>query len=166
MGIISTSIVVNFGQDDQGILTAEIDGRPDGYNDGETKFAPGDTAAFLIYATSNVNVNTPVVSLGSVQQIAGPQNLDKEEFITFEDTKEASAGFPVLSGFTYTWLGNDLGAVTVTDQRTIRAATKGVGVLRVNYTTQYTPWLLTNIPTSIEGETSFPVLIFISGEIP
>ena len=166
MGVVTASLVVNFGQEDQGILTAEIDDRATGYNGGETSFAPGETVAFLIYKTSNVNVNTPVVSLGAVAQIAGAQTLAKEEFLTFEDEKTATTSFPVLSGFTSTWLGNNLGSVNVTDQQTITAATKGVGVLRVNYNTQFTPWRLTNVPLSVDGLTAFPILIFVSGEIP
>ena len=162
---ITTSIVVNFGEDDQGILTAKVDDRPNGYNSGETSFAPGETVGFLVYSTSNVSVNTPIPSLGSVQQITGAQTESQDEFITFENTNKSSSSLPIRSGFTYEWIGTNLGAVTVSDQQTVIAANKGVAVLHITYNTQFVPWRLTNIPTTVAGESSFPVLIFISGTI-
>lgn len=165
MGIISTSIVVNFGDTEQGMLKAEIDSRTDGFNNGETSFAPGEIVAFLVYSTPNVTVNNPVVSLGSTQEISSPITIAKEEFINFEDAKKGTPSFPIMSGFTYSWIGTSLGTVTVNSQREVSVATKGVAVLKINYNTQAIPWRLTNIPTSVNGITTFPVVVFISGNV-
>lgn len=163
--LITTSIVVNFGQGDQGILQAEIDNRPTGYNSGDTSFAPGEEPAFLIFKTSNVILNSITPSVGSIQGLSSTVNITKDEFITFEDSKTATTAYPVTGNFTSTWIGRSLGAVTVTNQKDISVATKGVAVLKVTYTSQAIAKRLTGVPTTLGGETSFPVVIYIVGTV-
>ncbi len=164
--LITTSLVVQFGQTDRGILTAEIDDRVTGYNSGDAQFAPGEEPAFLIFKTSNVALDSIAPSSGSILFLSNTVNITKDEFINFEDSKTANTAYPVTANFTYQWIGNSLGAVTVGSEQNLTAATKGVAVLKVTYTSQAMARRLTGVPITLGGETSFPVLIYIVGTAP
>lgn len=164
MGEITTSLVVEFttGEED-GLLTAEVDGFETGLNGGDTSFVPGDSPGFLIYKSSNVIIDSITPSVGSISNLGSaftPEPI--EDFLTFTDSRTASVNKPIYSGFTSKWLGNNLGAVTRSEVN-VTAANNGVGVLKVSYNSFYSQHRLTNVPTVLNGETSFPVVIYIIG---
>ena len=168
MAEITTSLVVNFQSSQaaaDGVLRAEIDSRPDGFNEGDTSFVAGDSPAYLIYKGSTVTITENSLTAG-VRQDLGTFTRVVEETLNFINTRTATASFPIVSGFTSKWLGRDLGNVSVTDDITVQAENKGVGVLKIEYTTQFTAHRITNVPVPLNGETEFPVIVFIVGQTP
>ncbi len=164
MGAITTSLVVEFttGEED-GLLTAEIDSFETGLNGGDTNFVPGDTPGFLIYKSSNVIIDSITPSVGSIADLGSgftPELV--EDFLTFTDSRTVSVNKPIYSSFSSKWLGNNLGGVTRTEIN-VTAANSGVGVLKVEYNSFFSKHRLTNVPTVLNGETSFPVVIYIVG---
>ena len=159
---ITTSIVVDFDPGDgEGVLTAEVDSRQDGYNDGETSFRPGDSPAFLVYKSSNVTVTDMIVSYGSIDGL-GSGTSQEVENLSFAMEREVSPGKPITSGFSSKWLGADGGAVTQTETK-LTGANKVVAVLHVEYTSAFTAYRLTGVPTTLNGETTFSIVIYIAG---
>lgn len=169
MSEITTTLVVNFatGAGDAGFLSAQIDGREDGFNQGRSRFTAGDQPVYLIFKTSNVNVLSQTPSYGAVAFHASGQ-LDVEQVLTFANTREASLSQPAIPGtLDVKWIGNDLGALTLqSDERTVLASVTGVGVAKVSYKVDFTAYRLTNVivPDPVHGETDFSVLVYIVGE--
>lgn len=164
MGVITTSLVVEFDPGDgEGVLKAEIDGRVDGYNNGITNFIPGDSPAFLRYKSGNVDIDSQVSSAGSISSL-GSGSITIDEYITFTNTREGSPGYPISSNFTYKWVGTSWGLVTATENK-VTTAVNAIGVLKVSYTSRFDAFRLTSVPLVLDGETTFPVVIFISGVV-
>lgn len=161
MGVITTSITIDFdaGDGDEGILKAEIDDRPTGYNSGVTNFVPGDSPVFLVFKTSNVTIDRMESSLGTISSV-GSGTKEIEEFITFADTREASPGYPVSGGFSYEWFGGS-GSPTVSESK-ITIPAKTVGVMKIKYDAKFSAYRLSS-PTSYNGVTTFPIVVFIAG---
>jgi len=167
MSVITTSLVVDFDPGDTGgILKAEIDARPSGYNSGLTSFVPGDSPVFLLYKTTNVTITAIETSVGSVVNIGtGIRALGdagEEEYITFANTREGTPAYPIFSGFTSKWLGIAGGIVTNTENK-ITVPTPVVAALKIGYNAQFTAYRLTGVPLLLDGESKFPVVIYISG---
>jgi hypothetical protein len=167
MGAITASLVVEFdaGGDEEGILIAEVDSFETGLNQGNTNFVPGDSPGFLIYKTSNVVIDSITPSAGAISSLGSgftPEPI--EDHLIFTDERTIGVSKPIYSGFTSKWLGNHLGAVTITEQN-VTAANQGVGVLKISYNSFFQKYRLTNVPTVLNGETSFPVVIYIVGHI-
>lgn len=164
MGAITTSLVVEFDAgDDGGLLVAEIDAFETGLNNGDTQFVPGDSPGFLIYKTSNVVIDTITPSVGTIANLGSqftPEPI--EDYGIFTEERTINVNKPIFGGFTSKWLGNNLGGVTITEQ-TLTAANSGVGVLKYSYSSFYSKHRLTGVPTILNGETSFPVVIYIVG---
>ena len=164
MGEITASLVVEFDAgEDGGILTAEIDTFPTGLNSGETSFVPGDSPGFLIYKTSNVVIDSITTSAGAVSNLGSgftPEPI--EDHIIFTDDKVQDVSKPIFSSFTSKWLGASLGAVTYTE-KTVTVGSIGVGVLKISYNSFFSKHRLTGVPAVLNGETSFPVVIYIVG---
>ncbi len=167
MGVVTTSLVIEFDQglDDTGILLAEIDAFPNGLNKGITSFAPGDSPGFLLYMSSNVVVDSIQSSEGVVSSLGGgvtPEPI--EENLIFTDKNKTGVTYPISSGFTSKQLGDnyDLGSITHTETE-VFIQNVGVGVVHVEYTANYRKYRLNGVPSSLNGETSFPIIIFITG---
>lgn len=158
---VTTSIVVQFSQNSAGgSLSAEIDSREDGLNQGKSSFAPGDRAFFLLFKSSDVAVDSVVASGGSISSAPGGL-YDVEEWLTFADATEANLSKPMYSGFTYQWYGNNLGAVTVSGNK-VTAPTKGVGVLKVTYKAAYDAYSLAS-PATMNGKSEFQIAVLVKG---
>lgn len=166
----TTTIQVQFGRDSTDAsnahLSAEIDSREDGLNKGDTSFDLGDTAWFLIFKSANVTIASITASAGS---IGGGQslNVERTEDVTFADSAESSLGVPAQSITSTTWLGANLGSLTLdADKQTVRAGSKGVGVARVKYVATATAHSLTS-PISLNAValTSFPILVLVIGNV-
>lgn len=165
MGVVTTSLVVDFSpKDGGGVLKAEIDNRENGYNNGETSFVAGDSPVFLVYKTSNVRLinGTPKSSLGYIHSISSNVSIEVEEYLTFANERTATPTYPIYGNFYKEWFGGS-GSVSYTEN-SVNVSNKTIGVLRVSYTTKAIAYQLSGVPTQVNGRTSFPVVIFIAGE--
>lgn len=165
MATVTTSIVVEFKQVGNSLLTAEIDSRPSGMNNGRTSFSPGDSPVFLLFKSDDVTVDRIISSYGTVLSVIPPPPgmdlYEVEEWITFADTDEASLTKPYYTGLTYEWYGTNLGTLTPKGT-SIRAATKGVGVAKVKYYSRFTAHSVPS-PLTMNGKTDFQILVFVAG---
>jgi len=144
-------------------LSAELDSRTDGLNNGLTSFNPGDTAYILVYKTPNVTITEATVSAGSIAD-AGTAVVELEEDVFFEDSNTASLNKPADTISSVTFYGRNLGNVTLLDPLTIKADDKGVAVAKVKYVTTAQVAALTSPPT-LDGETNFSILVLIKGAV-
>lgn len=164
MGQITTSIVVQFTTTGaSGILTAEIDSRETGFNNGKTSFQPGDAPAFLIFKSSDVTILTVEPSAGTIADLGTGTELI-EETLTFANVTEANLSKPITGGLTYKWLGNNLGVPAIVGDNLVRVPTVGVGVLQVSYQAPFEARRLSSLPTVLNGETEYSVLVVITGQ--
>jgi hypothetical protein len=166
---ITASITVSFGAgadgaDVQGHLSAEVDSRIDGLNAGRTSFNAGDTVYFLVYKSDNVEYDSPITSAGSASR-GGSVSVSKTDLLTFANVNTADLSVPANGAPSITWLGRNLGGVTLgANQKTITAAATGVAVCNATYTASADVFALTS-PASIGGSTDFSILVFIAGRV-
>lgn len=167
----TTSIVVSFA--DQAAasaanahLSAEVDSRPTGLNGGKTSFKPGDTAWLLIYMSDNVELTgTPIASAGSIGGGQAITGISKTQEVTFANEDSSSIQVPSTGITAIKWLGTSLGALTLEGNKTaVKAASKGVAVAKVTYSCNATAYSIT-APVTLDGETSFSIVIFIEGQL-
>jgi len=160
-GVITTSLVVQFGSegDAQYHLSAEIDSREDGFNGGETSFIPGDSPIFLVYKSDELSL-TLESSTGGTQSYASG-TIEQEEWLIFANEKTRSLNKPPAGNVTLKYYAGVNGASVVGDQITL--PTKGLAVYRATYDAKFLAYKMTNIPTTLNGATSFPVVIVITG---
>ncbi len=170
MGDLATTLVVQFTDDTTkedekaGYISAEVDSRADGLNKGDTSFEPGDMVFFLVYMNSVTSIDQIITSGGAVNS-AGSSNVQIEEYITFDNSKESSVGKPILGITSVTWYGNNLGNLTIADDEiTLIAGRKGVGVAKIVYTAKAHAYVLAS-PASINGETKFQIAIVVIGKL-
>lgn len=168
MTTITTTVVARFGDAAGGagaVLKAEIDGREDGYNNGITTFRGGDEPAFLIIRGPGVTVDLIETSTGIVRAIVEEEQEPVEEELRFEGTREATLADPAVPGtLVLKWLGKDLGsAVLQADGVTVLSETSGVAVAKVTYQRAVDAYRVTNIEVPLNGESSFSVLIVVTG---
>jgi len=112
---VTANITVSFGTDSgtgDGHLSAEVDGRDDGLNGGETSFEPGDTAYFLVYRSDNVSIDSVECSAGSITS-ASAGLVTKEQDLSFAGTDSATLSVPASSITSTTWLGKTLGSLSL-----------------------------------------------------
>ena len=163
---VNTSFQISFGTGvdaSRGHLSAEIDDRPEGLNEGKTRFVPGDTAHFLVYKSANVAYDNPIPSAGSITG-GGTVVVEKEEDIAFADTDTATLRIPANSIVSVIWLGSSLGALALADPQTLKASAKGVAVARVRFTATANAHALQS-PASVAGLTDYSILVFILGRL-
>lgn len=166
-GEVKTTLIVRFGEaasgSGSGHLSAEVDGRADGLNNGKTSFAPGDAVHFLVYHSANVRITDVIASAGSIFQ--GPsQNVKQTEFVTFENERTGNLNKPASGALKVTWYGRSLGGVSLgDDQVTLTASQPGVAVAKMEYTALARSYRLSS-PLELNGEKEFEVAIIIIGE--
>lgn len=168
-GEITTTLVVNFqsGTGEKGFLSAQVDGREDGFNLGQTTFTAGDQPVYLIFKTTNVVVTSQLPSFGNIAFHASGI-LEVEQTLQFAKTREARLSQPAIPGtIVEKWIGNNLGPLTLQDDEltVLSAVGNGVGVCKVTYQATFEAFRLTNIivPEPANNESAFPVLIVIEG---
>lgn len=163
---VSATIVVQFTNSGNGILTAELDSRPEGYNQGKTSFAAGDEPVILVRKTSNVVINSVITSVGTCSPYATGQTAE-EEYLNFVQSKQSQAGKVISSGFSSQWYGADLGGVRVVGEKdVVLTATEpvtGAGVLGINYNSAFIAYKLSGIPAMVNGRNNFSVLVAFIG---
>lgn len=153
------SITINFQsevtEEDQA-LVIELDSE---MNDEKTSFVYGEKAYFKIYKYPSDLVVTIEQSDGTITE-EGSGTVDEEEFVSFVDTESSSVSKPVKEIADSEWFGNDLGAVSATGL-TVEASQSGVGVLQLNYTSDFTRHAIT---IGEKSEELYPIIVFILGE--
>ena len=170
---MKTQIVVQFGDEDaasgvDAYLSAEVDSRKTedgGLNNGETQFQVGDEVAILVYKSDNVVSFDVRASAGSVADSGVKTNVLKEEDVVFVESTSASLRSPASNGFSYAWMGNDLGPIALqADKSTVRIGSKGLGVARVSYVTPASVVRLQS-PSEMPGFDEFTIVVLITGHL-
>lgn len=167
----STTIQVSFGSQSDAAsaanahLSAEIDDRPDGLNGGKTSFKPGDTAWFLVYKSTNVNIASVDSSAGTLSSGQAVTGISKVQDVTFSDSNEGSLQVPATSISATKWLGRSLGVPSLQgNMSSVSVPSKGVAVAKITYLCDATAYSITS-PATLEGETSFTIAILVLGEL-
>ena len=163
-GKITTTLVISFADPSasgQYHLSAEVDGRPTGFNKGVTSFIFGDSPAFLVYYSPGVSI-TLESSTGSVSG-CGTATIEVVEFIQFANTREASLAKPPSGGVSFTSMGGG-GSPTVSGMG-VYLSTPDVAVFRATYNTIGHGYRLSGV-SQPNGVPELPVLIYIEGTTP
>jgi hypothetical protein len=163
----TATLRVTFGQSlgrGDNFLSAEIDSREDGPNEGQSSFAPGDTVWFLVYKGDAVTLTGADASAGSAT-LQEEIEVTLTDDVVFDGGGSASLTKPAQAITNVTWLGRNLGDITLlADRQTVKATASGVGIARVTYQARATAGKLTS-PESLAGETGFPIAVVISGAV-
>ncbi len=163
MNAIRTTIKVQFGAETaaaQQHVSAELDDRPEGLNQGRNSFLPGETAFFLIFRTPNIRIDRIIPSAGSVINAHAGQ-VRRTEDISFDDAATSSLSVPASSIQSVTWLGNSLGGLALQgDRTTVKATNSGVAVARVTYATTPDAYGIVS-PPHVNGEIDFSITVVI-----
>ena len=161
-GVVTTSLVVQFGlgtDEDNNFLSAEIDSRPEGYNGGNTSFLAGDSPVFLVYRSEGLTLSF-VSSKGSIAYV-GTGQIEVDEYITLANEKTGSLPKPPLGPVTMTHFGGTVGATIVGLEVVLPAV--GTAVYRVQYSASFLAYRMSGIPAIFNGETTFPVVVVVTG---
>jgi len=161
----NATIVIDFGSA-AGLpgahLSAEIDSRPGGLNNGKTAFLPGDTVWLLVYKSANVGIQSVESSAGSINA-AGPILVSKTETLTFAKTQTATLSVPAQDLLACAWLGRSLGTpVLGADGMTVAADTQGLAMLSATYAALAWPYSLSS-PSNLSGLANFPITVLVQG---
>lgn len=142
-------------------LSAEVDDRPAGLNEGKTSFLPGDTAWFLVFRSAGIDV--AVTSSAGTVTPGDEVTLTRTEELTFEDTNTAQLPVPATAITGITWYGRQLGGPTLgADGMTLRFPLSGVAVGKVTYTAKALTFGLAS-PETLAGEVDFNILVLVKG---
>lgn len=157
-GPVTTSIVVSFTSADgeDGTLSAEIDDRPTGLNNGNTSFYPGDSPGFIVYKSTNVTLSALLASEGSVAAL-GTAVITKQQEVTFAKQRESSLSFPVIGGLTIIRKSPGAPDLTLVGQTKVTTPVDAVAVYLVEYQTTGYLYRLTGAAGDIS------VVVFIEG---
>ncbi|ABK45366.1 hypothetical protein Mmc1_2875 [Magnetococcus marinus MC-1] len=146
-----------------GHLSAELDRRVDGLNQGHTTFHSGGSAHLLVNHGPKTSIQSISASSGALLPNAD-QSYTISEDLMFDGSNSATLSQPAQSIQSVIWLGNDLGALTLaTDGMAVTAASSGVAIARVTFTVRSRSWSLT-APEVVAGLDSFPVQVRITGQ--
>lgn len=154
--VVTASIVVEFSQEGgEGILLAEIDSRDDGLNAGDTTFYPGSSPGILLFKSSNVVIDSIVVSEGTLGSV-GTDSFTEEEWLTFANEKKASPRYPISGSASLSNQANITGAASISEVG-VTYPTPQIGVAYLTYQTTANQYRLNG------ASGTRPVVIFISG---
>lgn len=169
MAITSGSTTITFKAvcDEHVSVSVELD---DDRNGGKTCFTYGDTVYIKVYTIPS---NVTVTAYATAGHLSGGSTFtedfpgtDEDPFVTFAGTTEASVSKPIVSNFSYSWVGStsitpsgvshDEGSITVRLPSGSNSE-KFAGVMEVSYTTRYRSYSLTL--SSGGGRSEYPVLV-------
>jgi hypothetical protein len=144
---------------DRGYLAAERD------PDQPEEILGGEAQKFLVFHSPDVEIQQVLLSDGNLID-QGDASLEVEdEEIVFGNTDTAEVERIASSGFSFTWFGAGLGALSVgADGRTLIATSAGVGVARVSYTAEGHRYAVL-APASSGGLTEFPIIVYVIGAL-
>lgn len=166
---LSAHIVVEFKSEDEqtSTLSVEIDDRENGLNAGKTNFLPGQDAYLLIFKPNNYIVANSFITAGTLSFV---QNSTKnvEDFIEFPNVDDISLRYPLSSGFTYSWIGDPAGTLSVTGQTKVSLPPRPVdtntgllipqyriGVAKINYVADCEVWRISAVPVDVSRVMAF-----------
>ncbi len=167
--IITANLNVSFssGSASGGILVAEIDGREDGFNGGDTSFAPGDNVYYLTYRGPDVTIDSQHWSQGNFSA-EGQTTIEVTEDLEFfgKTDLEQSVRYPIIDGsLSGLWLGQSAGNVVASGPNTLKVNTPTTpapyfaGVYRATYSTKADVFRLSNTLILNVGDYSIAGLI-------
>jgi len=159
--IITTTLIINFSEDDKAILIAEVDDRATGeggYNNGRTQFSPGDNPVFLLFKSTNVAITMKLTSDGSLSTLGNPLVRRKEQ-VQFANVQEADLKYPYVSGFTVLRKSPSIPSNPSLNGNTLRATAPIIGIVEVEYMARAEAIRL----SSATGD--LPVVIYVEGLI-
>lgn len=156
---VTTSLVINFTTLDGsegGILTAEVDDRPDGLNAGNTTFYPGDSPGFLVFKSNNVAITQLLASEGLLQSM-GQFSITAEEDLTFANTREASLRYPAKGPVTVVRKSPSGPSLTLVGEDKVTTPSNVVAAYQIRYPTIGIGYRVTGTTGTIS------VVVFIEG---
>lgn len=174
---ITTSIVINFIDPtgtDSPTISAEVDSRPaveGGYNAGKSQFVSGDSPVFLLFKETDIEVVSVETTVGTVSLIAADQILTgQDQVLTFAKASSTSLSKPVVGTpivkFLAGWVVEDgsTPTFTVAPSGKVAASKECLAVIKVSYEAPFVAYRLSGVPSELEGEKTFPVLIVITAQ--
>lgn len=173
MANITANLVVNFSngtEGDDSVLQAEIDSREEGFNSGNTSFTPAQTVYYLVNKTPDVDIVEHLSTAGRIEYVTSI-TVDQEEALAFAGESEATVRYPIAGAYQSKWLGIVppanlvlTGPTRFALQDSAGTPHDGLGMLKVNYSTNFDVYRLTGLPAVLSGESDYSVIIYISGE--
>ena len=160
MSEVTASLTISFSGEatgeGSGSLSAEIDSRSGGLNNGTTTFYAGDSPGFIVYKSVNVEIVRLMSSEGSVYDV-GSDLIDIEEWLVFANSTSASLSKPPSGGVTISSIKGAGGDLRV-DGDSVVSRTPVVAVCKVKYKTK-------GFLYRVGGASGVcPVVVFIVGE--
>lgn len=169
MGVVTATVTIQF-TGNNGKLSAEVDSRADGPNNGKTSFSPGDDVYLLVRRSSDVSV-AGYASLGTVTKVGNVLGIDERQVLTFPRTRAAELSQEPSGAVNILWLGNGLGGhnvkgttLSLTDE--YDTSNPPVGVAIATYESSGESWKLSNLPSTVSGKSSYEVLVVLVGTTP
>lgn len=172
MASVVANLVVNFslGEGDGGVLQLELDSRDDGYNNGSTTFTPGQKVYYLLTKTPDVNIIDHLSTAGIITYVTS-EVIEEEEIVTYAGASSANTQYPIHGAYATKWLGRPGASnVVLTSPNTLSLKdsagddAEGLGVLHVTYTHVVDVYLLSGLPSSLNGEEEYTVIVYVTGE--
>lgn len=160
-------ITVRDGAEDRtgGFLAVGLDPRPEGPNQGRTRFAPGEASHLLVTRSPGL---APSFLVSSADPVIPTGRVDYPivEFLAFYHHNQARLSRPIERIEQTVWLGRDLGTPRLeADGRTVTVSTVGTAVLRVEGMVSGTGYQF-QAPPSLGGTDDFPVAFSTTAESP
>jgi hypothetical protein len=97
---------------------------------------PASTEDVYVRAITDQALSSKGTTGGTIQIDNASLTFEHEETLVFYNAQEASLEYPASTVLSKNWIGQGLGAVTITD-KDVRAAQKGYGLLRIKYRVAY-----------------------------
>lgn len=169
MGVVTATVTIQFTGTD-GQLSAEVDSRADGPNNGKTSFSPGDDVYLLVRKSADVTV-VGYPSLGSVGKVGDVSGIKEKQVVTFPRTRSVELSQAPAGAVSLTWYGTSLGSYTVKGKTlTLTGAynhdNPPVGVAMASYESAAESWKLSGLPSTVGGKSSYEVLVVLVGTTP
>lgn len=151
------------GQAGEGRISLHPDRRPDGPNQGRSRFFPGETAHLVLLPGDAVERVQVVASTGQPLEPV-PTRWQQTEEVLFVEGNRARLSQPVQDMVAFAWLGAGLGEpVLQGDGYTLVTPQAGTAVLRVTGMVEATAYAV-EIPQSLGGQANFSVLVTAVGQ--
>jgi hypothetical protein len=110
-------------------------------------------------------------SLGTVAKVGDVSGIKEKQVLTFPRTRTAELSQPPSGAVTLTWYGANLGAHTVKGKTLTLTGSYDhdnppVGVALAKYESAAESWKLSGLPSTVDGKTSYEVLVVLVGTTP
>lgn len=156
--LASTTLVIDFGETEQGSIAAALDSEKNG---GNATFGPGDVIHFRVWAASDYAVKATSGVLVKNTTSTKATDTIEDEIITFTGSNMTNAQFFVKSITSQEWFGTSLGTLTAGKYNNINVATtekNPIGAAQIDYITEFDEWQITAPAYTSD---SYAIVIFI-----